>query len=311
MKIGVVGAGAVGVGVVNALVMMGIGREILLYNRTLKKAEGEAFDLEDAVPLLSGDTRIVATEHLEDLAVCGIVVVTVGANQKPGQSRRELVTINAAIVRDIVSRLDEIAPEAILLIVTNPVDALTRVAMEVSKRPPHKVFGSGTVLDTIRLKEALGKSLDINRHNIHTYIVGEHGDNEFALWSAATIGPMALRDMPIENLEEKEAEVEERVRRRAYEIIDRKGYTQQGVGVAVARIVEAVIEDRKRVYTLSTRASGCHGCELPSDAVFSQPCVVGKAGVERTLMVSYDEREFEKLRKAIDAIDVTYRAISS
>lgn len=307
-KVAIIGSGNVGIGVLDALVLFGISREILLYNRSIDKALAEVYDISDAIPLLNGSQSVNATQNLEDLHDSDIIVVTVGAKQEVGESRLELIAKNSTIIKDLMQKLDRINKEAIVIIVSNPVDIMTRVAIESSSRPQEKLFGSGTVLDTLRLREELGRRLQINRKNIHAFVVGEHGDSEFVLWSVATIGPSLLKDFGLENLGNMQKEIEEKVRRRAYTIIEKKGYTKQAIGVAVAKLIKAILGDEKRIFTLSTPLSkSCK--QLQSDVVLSQPCILGKSGIERVMMLGCDIEESQALKNSIDVLENAYKNI--
>ena len=307
-KVAIIGSGNVGIGVLDALVLLDIGREIVLYNRNLGKALGEVYDVSDAVPLLSGSQSINATQRLEDLHDAEIIVITSGAKQEVGESRLDLIEKNRVIIIELIEALDRINPNAIIIVVTNPVDIMTRIAIEHSKRPQERLFGSGTVLDTLRLREELGIRLGINRKNIHAFVVGEHGDSEFVLWSVATVGPILLENFGIENLEMLKTEVEEKVRRRAYSIIEKKGFTKQAIGVAVAKLIKAILGDEKRIFTLSTPLSK-RCAKLQSDVVLSQPCILGKEGIERVLMLDCNIEEFDALKHSIAVLNEAYMNI--
>jgi len=308
-SVGVIGSGSVGVGIIDALVMLGISQEIILYNRNKDKALGEVWDLNDAVPLLNGNINVEATDSLNDLSSCEIIAITVGAKQEHGESRLELIEKNTKIIASMMRELDVINPQANIIIVTNPVDIMTRIAIENSSRDKSKLFGSGTVLDTIRLREELGIRLNINRKNIHAFIVGEHGDSEFALWSVATIGPLLLENFGIENFEAMKREILTKVRRRAYNIIEKKGFTKQAIGVAVAKLMKSILNDEKRIFTLATPLSkNC--ANIQSNVVLSQPCILGKDGIERVLLLDCDTVEYEALKNSIEVLDTAYKNIT-
>ncbi len=304
-KIGVVGAGNVGVGIVDALVMLGISKEIILYNRNIDRAFGEVWDINDAVPLLNGNIHVSATDELNDLKDCEVIAITIGDKQEKGESRLDLLNKNRVIIVDLIKQLDIINIEAKIIIVTNPVDIITRIAISHSNRDKSKLFGSGTVLDTIRLREEIGTKLDINRKNIHAFVVGEHGDSEFALWSVATIGPILLDNFGIENFENIKEEIMQKVRRRAYNIIEKKGYTKQAIGIAVAKLIKAILNDEKRIFTLSTTLSN-NCAHIVSDVVLSQPCILGSNGIESVLLLDCNNREFELLKNSIEVLDKVY-----
>ncbi len=309
MTIGIVGAGNVGVGVADALVFLGIGKKIILYNRHIDKALGEVWDLNDCVPLTKGDMIIKATDRLEDLKEACVIVITVGAKQKPGETRLDLLDKNYFIIKDIIEKLDKVNDKAVIIMVTNPVDILTRVALKISKRDKNLIFGSGTVLDSSRLREAIGEKIGVDRKNIHAYVIGEHGDSEFVLWSACRIGPVGLESFDISNLREFKKDIEVGVRRRAYDIIEKKGFTKQAIGVAVANIVRSVINDEKSVYTISSSIDASCGC-VRGEVCLSLPCVIGKRGVERKLLLKCYEDEFELLKSSAKKLDEIYSKLN-
>ncbi|WP_320034614.1 L-lactate dehydrogenase [Halarcobacter sp.] len=309
LKIGVIGAGNVGAAIINALVLRNIGKELILFNRDKEKAIAEAMDIDDTIPLLS-EMQIKATNDYKDLKDCSIIAITIGARQKENETRLELLGRNAKIMQDVVLNLDKYAPEAILLIVSNPVDILTRVAQEVSTRAHNKIFGSGTVLDTSRLRYQLGKELDVNRKNVHVHVIGEHGDSEFAVWSNAIIGSIKLEDFPLEDLaslEDLKNKVLSVTKKRAYEIIQRKGYTNFGVAVAVAKLIQCVIRDEKKIFSVSVKANKEYN--LHENTVLSLPCVIGKDGAENRLILTLTKEEKEKLLEASNSLNNAYKNI--
>ena len=301
MKVGIIGAGNVGIGVIDSLVYLGIAKEVILFNRTLSKAQGEIFDLEDSLPFLN-DMKLSATNNYDDLKECEVIVITAGAKQKVGQTRLELLSQNRDIIQSIISELDKINLNSKIIIVTNPVDVLTRIAKETTKRDKNLIFGSGTVLDSIRLQEKLSKELKVSTKDIHAYVIGEHGDSEFVLWSKAMAGCVK-----IEQIKEIDKEkIAKEVRERAYKIIEKKGFTKQAIGVAVATIVKSILNDEKRIFTLSTTLN----CEcFESEVSISQPCIVGKNGIERKLLIECDEKEKELLKNSINKLDEVYKSI--
>ena len=308
-KIGVIGAGNVGAAIINALVLRNIGKELILFNRDKDKAIAEAMDIDDTIPLLS-EMKIKASNNYEDLKECSIIAITVGARQKDGESRLELLSRNAKIMQDLVAKLDKFAPNAILLIVSNPVDILTRVAQEFSKRKHNKIFGSGTVLDTSRLKYQLGKELNVNRKNVHVHVIGEHGDSEFAVWSNAFIGVIKLEDYPLsnnQNLATLKDKIITTVKKRAYEIIQRKGYTNFGVAVAVAKLIQCIIRDEKKIFSVSVKANKEYN--LHKGTVLSLPCVIGSKGIENRLLLNLSKEEKKKLLNSSNSLNDAYKKI--
>lgn len=310
-KIGVIGAGNVGAAIVNALVLRNIGREIVLFNRDKSKAVAEAMDIDDTVPLLS-EMKVTATNDYKDLSDCAVIAVTIGARQKEGETRLELLGRNASITKAVIKELDTYAPNAIILMVSNPVDILTRVAQEVSNRNNKKIFGSGTVLDTSRLRYQIGKDLSVNRKNVHIHVVGEHGDSEFAVWSNAIIGSVKLDEFPLPKgleLEEMKERAMKVVKTRAYEIIERKGYTNFGVAVAVVKLIQCVIRDERKIFSVSVGANEEYN--LVKDVVLSLPCIIGKEGIVHRLILSYSNDEKIKLENAANSLDRAYHEIKS
>lgn len=308
-QIGVIGAGNVGAAIVNALVLRNIGREIILFNRDKNRAIAEAMDIDDTVPLLS-EMQIKATNNYEDLAQCGVIAITIGARQKEGETRLELLERNVSIIKDVIVNLDKVAPEAILLMVSNPVDILTRVAQKTSKRNNKKIFGSGTVLDTSRLRHQIGKELQVNRKNVHVHVVGEHGDSEFAVWSSAIIGSVKLDEFPLPKgieLEEIKKRVMKIVKTRAYEIIERKGYTNFGVAVAVVKIIQCIIRDERKILSVSVGANEEYNLE--KGVVLSLPCIIGNEGIIHRLLLSYNKEERVQLENAVKSLNEAYSKI--
>lgn len=308
MNIGIIGAGNVGTGIADALAYLGIGKKIIIYNRHIDKAMGEVWDLDDSIPLLDGTQAFAASDTYEDLKACEVIIITIGAKQKPHQSRLELLDQNQQIIKEIIQRLDDVNPEAKIIIVTNPVDILTRVAIAHSKRDKNRIFGSGTVLDSIRLREAIGEKIDVNRKNIHAYIVGEHGDSEFPLWSACKIGPLPLESFAIENLEGFKEEIATKVKQRAYKIIEKKGYTKQAIGTSVAHLVQSILFDEKSIFTVSVPIENVCGC-VNGEVCLSLPCIIGKNGIEKKLSIRCTDREFEKLKLSANKLDEVYKNI--
>jgi L-lactate dehydrogenase len=308
-KIGVIGAGNVGAAIVNALVLKNIGKEIVLFNRDINKAIGQAMDIDDTIPLLS-EMQIDTTNDYKDLKDCKIIAITIGARQKENETRIQLLERNARIIKFTMEELDKYAPDAIIILVSNPVDILTRIAQETSKRDACMIFGSGTLLDTSRLRYQLGKELNINRKNIHGHVIGEHGDSEFPVWSNAIIGSVKL-DHFISNKEDL-ARIKEKitkiVKERAYEIIKRKGYTDFGVAVAVAKLIQSVIRDEKKIYSVSVKVNKDYS--LNENVVLSLPCVIGEKGIENKLHLELDTVEKEKLKETADKLNKAYNAIN-
>ena len=310
-KVAVIGAGNVGATVAYALVLLRKCVTVVLFNRTLSKAEGEAWDIEDAIPLLS-EMDVIPSDRYEDLADSDIVVITVGAVHKPGESRLDVLDENSEVIRSTMKELDRVAPNAIVIIVSNPVDVLTRVAIASSSRAETLILGSGTVLDTARLRYQLGKQLNVNNKDIHLYVIGEHGDSEFTVWSSAFVGAIRLEEFPIPeqtSLEQIKQESAELTRKRAYAITERKGGTDYGVATVVAQLVDTILRDEKKIFTVSVRADSGYG--IGSDVVLSLPCSLGKQGVERKLLLPRNAEEQRLLEKSAEQLNEAYKSLNS
>jgi L-lactate dehydrogenase len=308
-KIAIVGgAGAVGASAAYALMISGLASEIVLVDVNERRAEGEAMDLAQGEPFVRPVT--IRAGSYADCADSQIVVITAGAAQKPGETRLDLVRKNTGIMRAMVPEIAKAAPNAILLVVANPVDVLTLAAVEASGFPSCRVIGSGTVLDTARLRALIGRRLDVDPRSVHGYVIGEHGDSEVVVWSRATVAGMPIaefctqRGQPCEA--DLQAEIAETVKRAAYEIIERKGATYYAIGLAVRHVVEAILRDQNTVLTVSTLMAGQFGIE---NVCLSLPSVVDHGGVEGVLMPNLSEDELAALQRSAEVLKETARAV--
>lgn len=290
LKVVVVGAGQVGSTYAYAMLLEGVVGEIVLIDVNRERAEGEAMDLNHAVPL-SHSIRIRVGDY-SDCAGADIVMIAAGVSQRPGETRLQLLQRNAAIFRDIVPRITAHDMDGILLVATNPVDVLSYVAWKVSGFPAERVIGSGTMLDTARFRYLLGQHLGVDPRSVHAYIAGEHGDSEVAIWSLANVGGMLLADFCAQHGCTLTDEVKEGIfvqtRDAAYEIINRKGATYYAVAVGLLRITEAILRDQHTVLSVSSLVPGYYGIQ---DVYLSLPAVVGRQGVEDVLHLSLSEQE--------------------
>ena len=309
-KVAVIGCGFVGSTTAFGLMQSGFFSQMVLIDANVPKAEGEAMDLSHGLPF-ARPMRIYAGDY-DDLADCGLIVVTAGANQRPDETRLDLVHRNVAIFRSIIPEIARRTRDAVLLIVSNPVDVLTYAALKLSGYPPNRVFGSGTVLDTARLKYLLGEHLDVDSRSVHAFIIGEHGDSELAVWSGANVSGISLDhfcelrghfDHPAAN-----DRLYRQVRDSAYEIIARKGSTYYGVAMAVTRIALAVVRDEHSILPVSSLMSGLYGLD---DLCLSLPAVVGRTGVETVLDLALSPleqsdllRSAHTLRQVLDTLDL-------
>lgn len=297
-KVVIVGMGNVGSAFAYALVLRRLATDIVLIDLDQRRAEGEALDLKHGLPLV-GPMNVYAGTYA-DCADADLVVITAGANQKPGQTRLELLKQNVGITQGIVKNVLASGGRPLILMTTNPVDVLTRAALDVAEAeglPKGRIFGSGTVLDSSRFRHLLSKTLEVDPRGVHASVLGEHGDSEVCIWSRANISGIPAGDvMRARGLSMDQAFRDKMaldVRRAAYEIIDRKGYTATAIGVALCRIVEAVVGDEKSVLTVSTCVEGFYG--LPR-VCMSLPCMVGAGGVESVIDAPLAPEEEAALR---------------
>lgn len=308
-KVGVVGAGRVGAAVANALVMMGVCVSVVLYNRSLEKAEGEAWDIEDAIPLLE-ECNILPTDKYEYFADCDVIVITIGAQASEGQSRLELLSDNADIMRSTIKELDRVAPNAILIIISNPVDVLTRIAIKTSTRPEKLIIGSGTVLDTARVRYQLGKLLNVSKQDANIYVIGEHGDTSVIVWSNALIGAIPVEKFPLpqgSSLDKIKAEYVNTTRKRAYAIGERKGGTSYGISTVAAQLVDTILRDEKKVFTVSVKADAEY--KIGGEVVLGLPCIIGKKGIERKLYIPLNQEEQHALKHSAQELNKAYESV--
>lgn len=294
-KVAIVGCGFVGASIAFSLMQRKLFSEMVLIDVNLAKAEGEAMDLSDGLPY-TAPMEITAGTYA-DAADAALIIVTAGANQKPGETRLDLIGKNIAILKSILPQITALPFEGILMIVSNPVDVLTYAAQRISGYPAHRVFGSGTVLDTARLKHQLGRHLQVDNRNVHAFIIGEHGDSELPVWSSANVSGIDLnRYCHLQGGEDHDAEMQkiyESVRDSAYEIISRKSATYYGIAMAVSRIAECIVKDERSILPVSVALAGQYGL---SNLALSVPSIVGKNGVERVLEIPLNETETAALQ---------------
>ncbi|MBQ3346924.1 MAG: L-lactate dehydrogenase [Synergistaceae bacterium] len=307
-KVAVVGCGFVGSSSAFALMMSGLFSEMVLIDADRERAEGEALDISHGMPL-ARPMKIYAGDY-DDVTDAAIIVVTAGANQKPGETRLDLVKKNVAIFKSIMPEISKRKYKGILLIVANPVDILTYTAVKYSGLPSSRVIGSGTVLDTARLKYLLSEHLGVDSRSIHAYIIGEHGDSEFAAWSSANVSGVPLYDFckmrGHSHFEDAQKKIEADVRDSAYEIIKRKHATYYGIAMSVKRICEAIIRDEKSVLAVSSLMEDVYGVE---DVALSMPAIVGKDGVETLIPVRLSVDEQRKLRESAEILKGVIRDV--
>ena len=300
-KVAVVGLGFVGSASAFALMQSGLFSEMVLVNRDMSKAKGEALDISHGLPFAK-PMKIYAGTY-DDIVDAAVIVITSGAGQKPGETRLDLVRKNVEVYRSIIPEIAKRNCEGILLIVSNPVDILTSAAVKLSGFPENRVFGSGTVLDTARLKYLLGEHLNVDSRSVHAFIIGEHGDSEIAAWSSANVSGVPLHNFceMRGHFEHEKAmyEIAEGVKNSAYEIIEKKKATYYGIAMSVKRICEAIVRDEKTILPISSIQHGQYGIE---GVALSMPAVVGKNGVETLVPIELNEAEQTALRHSADTL---------
>jgi L-lactate dehydrogenase len=300
-KVGIIGCGFVGSSSAFALMQSGLFSEMVLNDVDTERAEGEALDISHGLPFAK-PMKIYAGGY-DDMMDCSIIVITAGAGQKPGETRLDLVKKNVGIFKGIIPEIAKRKYEGILLIVANPVDILTYAAIKLSGFPENRVFGSGTVLDTARLKYLLGEHLSIDNRSVHAFIIGEHGDSEIAAWSSANVSGIPLNDFcELRGHIEHDASMQriaEDVKNSAYEIIKKKKATYYGIAMSVRRICEAIIRDEKSILPVSSMQHGEFGI---SGVSLSIPAIVGRQGVERVVPIDLSPEERKELIASADTL---------
>lgn len=300
-KAAMIGCGFVGSASAFALMQSGLFSELVLIDADKDKAEGEALDIGHGIPF-ARQMKIYAGDY-DDITDAAVIIVTAGANQKPDETRLDLVHKNVGIFKSIIPEIAKRDYQGILLIVSNPVDILTYTALKLSGMPESRVIGSGTVLDTARLKYKLSEHLGVDSRSIHAFIIGEHGDSEIAAWSSANVS-----GIPLDNFCEMRGHYDHKgstekianiVKNSAYDIIAKKRATYYGIAMSVKRICEAIVRDEKSILPVSGIMHGMYGIE---DVVLSMPAVVGKDGIETQVPISLNEEEQEKLRESADIL---------
>lgn len=296
-KAAVIGCGHVGASIAFSLMQRALFSEMVLLDVSRDKAEGEAMDLSHGLPYTAA-MDIYAGSY-DDLGDAALVIITAGANQRPGETRLDLISRNMVILRDIMDKITATPFSGILLMVANPVDILTYEAWKMSGYPAKRVIGSGTVLDTGRLKYLLGQHLQVDSRSVHAFMIGEHGDSEVAVWSGANVSGIDL-DHFCElrghfDHDDAMARIDHDVRESAYEIIDKKGATYYGIAMAVARIAECIVKDEQAVLPVSTILSGEYG---QSGLALSVPAILGKDGVETVLDIALSDKERRALTES-------------
>ena len=308
-KIAIVGTGSVGATIAYACLIRGVGKQIALFDVNRAKVDSEVLDLNHGLQFVP----MATVEGSDDVGVCAdadIVVITAGAKQKQGQTRMDLATANADICRKLVPKLLSVAPNAIFLLVTNPVDVITYVTLKLTGLPAHRVLGSGTVLDSSRFRFLIAERCRVAVQNVHAYIVGEHGDSEIPLWSSATIANILLHEWAVPRhgklTVRDRTEIFQNVKDAAQQIIQGKGATNYAIGLATAKILEALLHDENRVLPVSSLLKDFQGID---DVCLSVPSIVNRSGVEQALPIKLNDAELAGLRNSAEQIKQAIRQV--
>ncbi|MCD7826849.1 MAG: L-lactate dehydrogenase [Clostridiaceae bacterium] len=308
-KVAIIGCGFVGSASAFSLMQSGLFSEMVLIDVDRDKASGEALDISHGIPL-ARPMKIYGGDY-DDIFDAAIIIVTAGANQKEGETRLDLIRKNTAVFQSIIPEVAKRNQHGILLIVSNPVDVLTQVALKLSGIPKNRVIGSGTVLDTSRLKHLLGEHLGVDSRSVHAFIVGEHGDSEIAAFSSANVSGIPVHEFcelrGFYHHEQEMAKIAQRVKDSAYEIIRKKRATYYGIAMSVKRICEAIVRDEKSILPVSAMMEGAYGIR---DVVLSMPAIVGKDGIEMQVPISLDQDELARLRRSAGILEDNLKEIS-
>jgi L-lactate dehydrogenase len=308
MKVGIVGSGFVGSTAAYAMVMQGTASEIVLVDVNAALAQAQAEDILHATPYASA-VRVHAGDYSE-LAGADVVVLACGVGQRSGETRLQLLERNLKVFEQVTPQVVKHAPDAVLIVASNPVDIVTQIVCRLANLPPGRVVGSGTILDTARYRSLLGEHLGVAPHSVHAYVMGEHGDSEMLAWSSVHVGGVALNHFAQQRgktiTDDVKKQIDEGVRRAAYRIIEGKKATYFGIGAALSRLVQAISGDERAVFTVSTGISGMSEFE---GTCFSLPRVVGAGGVQATLLPGLSDEELSELRRSVEQLRNAARPI--
>ena len=308
-KVVLIGAGMVGMSYAYSLLNQNACDELVLIDLNKKRAEGEAMDLNHGLAFSAANMKIYAGEY-EDCKDADIVVICAGVAQKPGETRLALLKRNAKVFRSIIEPVTASGFDGIFLVATNPVDIMTKITYVLSGFNPRKILGTGTALDTARLRYLLGEYLRVDPRNIHAYVFGEHGDSEFVPWSQAQLATKSILQLCDENPEverERLKEIEREVQGAAYKIIEAKNATYYGIGMALTRITRAIFGDESSVLTVSAMLKGEYG---QTDVFSGVPCIINKNGVQRVLKLALSQEELGRLEQSCNVLRDSYEELA-
>lgn len=300
-KAAIIGCGFVGAASAFAMMQSGLFTDLVLIDSNESKAEGEAMDISDGIPF--AEPMQVRAGTYEDAADASIIIITAGANQKPGETRLDLVQKNAGIFKSIIPQITATSFDGIIVVIANPVDILTYVALKLSGYPEDRVIGSGTVLDTARLRYALGEKLGVDSRSVHSFVIGEHGDSEIPVWSSANVSGIPLAEFwklraegpPQAGMEE----IGKDVRNSAYEIISKKGATYYGIAMSALRVCQAIVRDERSILTVSSMMHGEYGVD---GIALSTPSIIGASGLITHVPISLSWQERDALQKSASTL---------
>ncbi|MBR2109034.1 MAG: L-lactate dehydrogenase [Ruminococcus sp.] len=307
-KIVLVGTGMVGMSFAYAALNQNLCDELVLCDINEKRAKGEAQDLNHGLAFSKTSMKIYAGNY-SDCKDADIVVICAGVGQKPGETRLQLLQRNLEIFKTIVNPIVDSGFDGVFIVATNPVDIMARITRKLSGFPNNKVIGTGTTLDSARMRYLIGEYFHIDPRNIHGYVIGEHGDSEFVPWSQVTIGPKPIRDELMDNPEFNMSDlekIEENVRHAAYEIIEAKGATYYGIGMAICRVCRAILQDENSILTISARLCGAYGL---GKVYVGNPCVVNKDGAVRRIELTLMNNEMKKFKESCQLLDETFNGL--
>ncbi len=302
-KVTIIGAGMVGSTIAYSLILKDIVEEITLIDLNAERVAAQVMDLQHAVPFAGATTVKVGT--YADCVDSSVVVITCGAAQKPHETRLDLVQKNVSIIRDVVPKIFKANPKAVIVMVTNPVDVLTYIAITMYPEKKNQIIGTGTILDSARLRHLIGQEMNINPKSIHAYMIGEHGDSEFALWSTAAIGNMKLGTCEELSAQEKDALADD-ARNAAYTIIEGKQSTYYAIGAGTAHLIQAILYNKRTVLPVSHLMEGEYGV---ADICLSLPVVVGRGGIIGKLCVKLHDNELARLRESAAILKKTAQEV--
>lgn len=303
-KIALIGTGMVGMSYAYSMLNQNACDEMVLIDVDKRRAEGEAMDLNHGLAFAGSHMKIYAGDY-QECQDADIVVICAGVAQKPGETRLDLLKRNEGVFRSIIGPVTESGFNGIFLVATNPVDIMTRITCSLSGFNPKRVLGTGTALDTARLRYLLGEYLRVDPRNVHAYVMGEHGDSEFVPWSQAMLSTRPILEITedLKDATEQLGDIEKEVRSAAYKIIEAKRATYYGIGMALTRISKAILGDENSVLTVSAMLHGEYG---QSDVFAGVPCIINKNGVQRVLPLSLSDAELQKMNTSCDTLRSSY-----